>query len=726
MVSVLLIPLVFHPATSNSIIAKDYLAIWFALFFLVAGGTVLWIGGGWRDIPKTVWIPLAVYLSYGTLRALMSPYPEYSWNSWRLTLCTFSPILACFLVVQRRVAARRLAIAVAFSLYIVVLYGILQFFAGITGIEVLDPVKWPWHLVPFVVEFIHFLETDFRNFAWETFAGFSNLPGVCSTLGNPNFLAGFLVPLLPFFAALCFLRGSPFPLSFRKTLPFLAMCLVVCGLFLAGSRGGFLGVLGALIVAAAFLGREKARSGDKRWLVAGAGVSLAAFLLVPTSLVLLFSQAGKPEVEKGLGAVENRSIVYRYTGKMIRDHLLFGVTPGNFTIQFPDYLYGPDAEKYGWMESPEEKVLEHAHSEILEIWAELGLVGLAAYLFFLGGWFAWVWRGWKWIPDAASRWILVGLVSGAGGALFQNLISVNLRWTSSVWLFWGFVGAAAGWVTRFKPRSNQVGQSAQGLAEDGERIPPRGPWVVPVTALAVVFLFLPSAKRLSGDFYFVSGRNAATHNDPKTELILQRSVAFNPSFPQTHYLLGGCYYSKGDYKKAIEHYERVRQLRGNVVVLTENMATAYVKLSTVLEKDFERTEALLSAIDLYEDSLRRHPSFPRLEDYLARAYQLLGFERLATSHRQRAIELYEKWLAWESSYPRPQYALDLAKNYFMVKEYEKAMWLLRRAKRWEGPADKIDSLKKVLFQKDPSLEALWEREERKEAETLRESGSQSP
>jgi tetratricopeptide (TPR) repeat protein len=358
------------------------------------------------------------------------------------------------------------------------------------------------------------------------------------------------------------------------------------------------------------------------------------------------------------------------------------------------------------MESPEDKVLEHAHSEPLEILADLGLVGFLLWAGALGGWFLWCLRGFSQPLDRRTGWLIAALMAGAVGVLFQNLISVNLRWTASAWTFWSVVGLAAGLASKSL-------QATAPLEEKRAAVPV---WLVPLCGALVLFLFLPSARRYTGDWFFAMGRSAALQKRPEAEEILLRAKNLNPSFPQTYYLLAGIYYERENYRDTIAMYEKVRDLRGNVVVLVENMATAYMKMSTVLEKDYERKQAVLDAIDLYESSLARHPSFPRLADYLSRAYQRLGFVELATDYRKKAIELYEKWLDWESSYPRPQYALDLSKNYFLDKNYERSFWMLRTAVRWGIAEESIANLREALFQVDPEYRKLWEREDRKLAE----------
>ncbi|MCA9426365.1 MAG: O-antigen ligase family protein, partial [Candidatus Omnitrophica bacterium] len=607
------IPLSFHPATSHTIVIKDFLAQFYALNFLLLGGALLIRERFWSTAPKSIWIPLLLYVLYGTARAFQSPYLEHSWTQWAITLSGISAIIPAYLVFQRESSASRALWVLGAVAAMVSIYAGFQFAAALTGVKGIDPVNWAWDSAPIVGSFLRFADTNLEKMEWERFEGFGPLPGACSTLGNPNFFAGFLIPLFGLFAGLSlwklFTRSDKE--KSRKWLgisaPILVYVLVLLAILMAGSRGGLLGMGGVAVGVLLLYGGVLLRKGERVYGLASIGMGLAIALVISCTLFVLFWPANRESAEQTFGSVENRSIVYRCTSWLIRDHFFIGVTPGNFTIRFPYYLTGPEAEQYGWLEAPEEKVLEHAHSEYLEIWSDLGVVGLILWLATLIGFFRFLWWGLRSFEQPFSRWLILGIAVGVLGALFQNLISVSLRWVASAWIFWTFIGAGTGWV---------VGK----FATQNGRSKPLPFWIVPMTFLLAMILFLPNTKRWAADWHFVRGRDLLQHGSPKAEEELQRTIELNPRFPQSYYLLAGHYYTNSRFEDAIENYKKVQQLRGNVVVLTENLATSYFKLSTTLEQEADREEALLTAIELYEGSLERHPTFPRLYDYLSRAY----------------------------------------------------------------------------------------------------------
>lgn len=710
--SLVTVPLGFHTATSHTIVLKDFLAMFYALAFLLLGGILLIKDESWRRVPKIFWIPLTLYALYGTVRCIQSPYLEHSWTQWCLTLSGISAVIPAYLVFQKEASARRCLWVLGVVTGLVCGYAVLQFLAAWTGMKEIDPVNWPWDSAPLVGAFLRISGTDLGNMEWERFEGFGSLPGACSTLGNPNFLSGFLMPLLGLFASLWLPKffssdTRDTRLGFRTSLvPFLLVGLLLLSLFLAGSRGVVLGLAGIGIGFLVAWGRIAMCTGNRGLKNLLFGLSLAGTVVIGILLFVLFWPSNQEAAEMAFGSVENRSIVYRCTSWLIRDHFLFGVTPGNFTIRFPEYLTGPEAEKYGWMEAPEEKVLEHAHSEFLEIWSDLGLVGFLLWAVAILAWFGILWRGLGVMDRPASRWLLAGIGAGALGALYQDAISVSFRWIAGAWIFWVFVGAGVGWVVARLPDRRGRGV-------------PLPVWIVPGVLCLVLLLFLPNVRRWTADWHFVRGRELLKTMAPQAEVELKRVIELNPRFPQSYYLLAGYCYSESRYDEAIQHYNRVREIRGDVVVLTENLATAYFKLSTTLEKDAERQDALLTAIELYERSLEKHPTFPRLYDYLSRAYHRIGLERLSVEHRRKAIELYEKWFQWEFKYGRARYALDLAKNYYLEKDYEKAFWQVRNAKRWGENPESLEVMKRALFEADPTLAERWEREEAKAAEAVK-------
>jgi hypothetical protein len=190
-------------------------------------------------------------------------------------------------------------------------------------------------------------------------------------LDDPNFWGRVLVSAVPFACALVLAARGRW-----KAMAGGAALLVLLGIFLTQSRGAFLAA-GAAVVGFAILAGPKVR----RYL-----------LLMPVvGVLLLVNPATGPrlatllDVNKSTEDVVDLSIVYREAAQhaglaMFADHPLIGVGPGNFNALVPEYVREGVASL-----PPGAQLGEIApHNTYLEMSAESGIVGLAAYLFLVG------------------------------------------------------------------------------------------------------------------------------------------------------------------------------------------------------------------------------------------------------------------------------------------------------------------------------------------------------
>lgn len=717
-----LISLSFHHATTHSVIVKDFFAEWFAWPCAVISLALILPSLGRRD--KTLkWCGLLLvgYLLYGTTRLLFSEYLYHGWEMWRTYCLPVAFLPAVFVLLQKKRSTHRLCWVAGATVALVSLYAVMQFvdvaLARYWGSTLpVDPVKWSWNQAPLLGGLLRFLETDLNLFRWQDFPG--PIPAVCSTIGNPNFLAGYLIAFLPLMLAWQMLRGW----HWRRCLPLVGFVLCCLAMLFSTSRAGFLGATAAMGLFLMLIGGKPAGIILFPWLrktTRVCGVILLLLVLVLFAVFVLSSTC--PDVQKYLGMMESRAIVYRNTFALIGDTPWLGVGPGHFVVRFPDYMTGDDAEKFGWMESLEYKVVEHAESEWLEVLADLGVVGFGLYLGFLVLVVGYVRKTYQQITDRCYRLVTIALLAGLFGVICNACFSVNLRWTVVGMVYWGMLGALLGWNARYRATALQSGSDRTGQASsdcgsstDHYRSPKVERFLrlglVPVTLAISLVIFLPATRRFAGDWYFVRGRLAFQQGQSAVEPALLRSIKLNPYFAQPYYVLASYYFQQGEYAQAIRFFNGVQRLRGNVVVLAENIATAYFKLSQELPKDYQRKQALMKAITIYEQNLQRHPGYARLEDYLGRAYLQIGLVRQARECRLRAIELYDSWLRWGRSFPRPQYALDLAKNLFLEKEYDRAYSALFRAYTWQADSRKIETVLKSLVEVNPNYATRWQRQ----------------
>jgi len=205
---------------------------------------------------------------------------------------------------------------------------------------------------------------------------------VFSTMGNPNFLAGEMVLVLPILAALG--AGGGGQLRWLARAAFLA-CLPAFAL--AQTRGAWVGlVLGTAAAAAAWLPSRRSFTGTGRKL-AWAGVAAALCFLFfslpslnPTGLSLPSQLSSSFNVEQQ--SARQRLFWWRSAFALFSSSPVAGVGLGNFARDFPSF-----SRRFvgAWSDLPP-AFADHPHNDFLFVLCENGIIGLGLLLWLTACW----------------------------------------------------------------------------------------------------------------------------------------------------------------------------------------------------------------------------------------------------------------------------------------------------------------------------------------------------
>jgi O-antigen ligase len=192
---------------------------------------------------------------------------------------------------------------------------------------------------------------------------------LASGIANPNELATILVAAVALALGLAAaLRDKPL----LRLAAFGATAICTAGVFLTGSRGGLV-ALGVSLVAFLLIGARF----RGRFLLVAITVAFAA--------VGYYNHVASPEVRERLTDVESgsgRTDLWEIGWRMVEAEPVVGVGGGNFEAVSPSFLLQPGSiERAEFFIGSAPKA---THNSYLEIWAELGIVGLALFLAILG------------------------------------------------------------------------------------------------------------------------------------------------------------------------------------------------------------------------------------------------------------------------------------------------------------------------------------------------------
>ncbi len=234
------------------------------------------------------------------------------------------------------------------------------------------PGKFLQWLLKFLL-FVAFLEVSNGIFGWLGFPTLipdPSLPArVSSTLGNPIYLGSFLI--IPMYLALFFAQQAASTAG--KIVYWLLAFLFLFGIFLSGTRGAMVGLIGGSFLAAvAFLVLNKNRNIRNYGIMfVVAFVGLAALLFTFNSKL---PQGSTLQRVFTLNDSNTQARFVQWKSGLLgyKDRPILGTGPENYYVVANAY-YNPELFQYdrSWFDKP--------HNYLLEILVTNGLLGFLAY-----------------------------------------------------------------------------------------------------------------------------------------------------------------------------------------------------------------------------------------------------------------------------------------------------------------------------------------------------------
>ncbi len=610
--SLVFVPLVFYPAASDPFwVTEEFtLKFWFLLSALLFGAYVL--------LSKKIFLIKAPFLAVMALFTALTVFGAikaynyaYFWGRVLVFVSVFGmAAIITYLSAGERGEAfpEKVIFACILSAFLSALYGLMQS-AG----------------------------ADF--FSWSnTFAG-----RAAGTFGNPNFLAGHMLGVIPFAFFAAFREGiKPYSRLFYIT----AASVMTAALVLSQTRSAFLGLLAScavFLVFAARLSRELKGIKTAAMITVIAVVMVAVYSVSDPVMKKRFVDALRSGDEAGIIRIS----LWKNTMHMIKDSPLLGAAAGNFAVKYPHYqsasLESKMFEKTDYYKS------SHAHNDYLHLISEFG-VPAAGIFFLLLFWFVYN-AGKRVLSESETGKIqAISFLCAAAGILVHAFFNFPFLINPTLLVF--FALAAASFGSGYDPLVEEKELKNQYL------------YYPVLIALFVLAAFQPHI--LAGSAYLRAAKQFEYINNPAAAVgYAVDAVNINPDDDELRIYLAGLYKKAGNMEGALKEYEAASMLnRGS------------------WDAHFELTNAYISAGN-FEKAEKTALNCFLISPYSPRAITSLGYVFFRLNRPNDALPVFERGIGlWPES---SDMYYQLSATYGALKDDAKALELAKKAVEKEQP-----------------------------------------
>ena len=207
------------------------------------------------------------------------------------------------------------------------------------------------------------------------------------------------------------------------------------------------------------------------------------------------------------------------------------------------------------------------HNEYLQLWAELGILGLGIFFWLIVAYFNYGIKFLKRLRDKYKQGIVIGLMGGILAVLIDAIFGFPIHLPATLVLFWLFIGL----IVSLNNSENHSEQEVETVRVKGKQSKSKSdrtesniykfkPLFYLVIILLSLFLCVIVARPFISQIYQFHGVKYAKKADYDTaSKNFQKALKWNPYFGVMYYSLGQIISQKGIYTPAIENFEKAEK-----------------------------------------------------------------------------------------------------------------------------------------------------------------------
>jgi len=301
---------------------------------------------------------------------------------------------------------------------------------------------------------------------------------VFGLFGNVNYFAEYLIIPLPIAISLFFVSKN----KTSKILLSIGILAMGGSLIATFTRGTYLGLAISLIfMFILFLisqGKNFLKENKKIFIIILIAILVVTYLFVfpnplnksGTVISKIKGRISISQLTQG-SSLKRRIAIWKFTGMMIKDHLLLGSGIGtfkynslNYQAKFFDQGQNRSLYPYG--------IADKVHNEYLQLWAELGIIGLGVFVWIIFSFFNYGLKLLKRTKDDYKEGIIIGLMGGIIAVLIEGLFGFPLHQPATIVLFWlalALIGVGVGDKDEIYAKEINISQKSSNSNEE-ERV----------------------------------------------------------------------------------------------------------------------------------------------------------------------------------------------------------------------------------------------------------------
>ena len=479
---------------------------------------------------------------------------ELSWEKTKLTI----PILL-FILVMSLSLTRKGVIFIGLKDYINFLAYFIIFFLVINFVSTQKEFNSFIRLF-FLISFLVSLYTLLQYYGIDLL--YKKYHGLTSTLGQKNWISNYIAMVFPVIFSFFLLQKQ----KKVRTIYYILLSILYINIMICQSRGIWISIFVSVIVGFYFIYKFKLFKSfreNRKWLI---------FLILTFLVITVIYSTDNPlnkstetvihraatTFDKNDLSINTRLLIWNNTLNMIKDHPWLGSGIGTFKLNYQsyqaDYLQeNPGYIKY-WIKAGE------AHNEYLQIWAELGIIGLGMFILIIYFYYQSVLKFFKKEKNDQKQLIVLGMLIGATCFLIHCLFCFPLHVPALGAAFFMLIGLNIRFTLGFDlDAEKQSGKILKKINFKNSKIVK----AIIIVLLLVITVFLINnmvIRPYFAELYYFRGMLLNLNYDFENSLpVLKKAVDLDAHNGRIVHALGATYYNLNRYDEAIDCFNRAKK-----------------------------------------------------------------------------------------------------------------------------------------------------------------------